>query len=115
GMQRGRGTRVFAITGSNGKTSVKSLLLAILQHVQDMDGLRVYATPGNRNNEIGLPLAVIAPVLEQKHRAGDREAIGDLVDAQYLLSKPLMARGLWLLETIVTAAPLLGLLGTVMG
>ncbi|SQI30840.1 Uncharacterised protein [Serratia plymuthica] len=51
---------------------------------------------------------MIAPVLEQKHRAGDREAIGDLVDAQYLLSKPLMARGLWLLETIVTAAPLLG-------
>ena len=54
-------------------------------------------------------------MLEQKHRAGDREAIGDLIDAQYLLSKPLMARGLWLLETIVTAAPLLGLLGTVMG
>ena len=60
GMQRGRGTRVFAITGSNGKTSVKSLLLAILQHVQEADGHRVYATPGNRNNEIGLPLAVIA-------------------------------------------------------
>ncbi|HYG05866.1 MAG TPA: UDP-N-acetylmuramoyl-tripeptide--D-alanyl-D-alanine ligase [Stenotrophomonas sp.] len=60
GMQRGRGTHVFAITGSNGKTSVKTLLLAILQHVQAMDGRRVYATPGNRNNEIGLPLAVIA-------------------------------------------------------
>jgi len=60
GMQRGRATRVFAITGSNGKTSVKALLLAILQHVQDVDGLRVYATPGNRNNEVGLPLAVIA-------------------------------------------------------
>jgi len=60
GMQRGRATRVFAITGSNGKTSVKTLLLAILQHVQAVEGLRVYATPGNRNNEIGLPLAVIA-------------------------------------------------------
>ncbi|EMH4930796.1 MotA/TolQ/ExbB proton channel family protein [Serratia marcescens] len=48
-------------------------------------------------------------------RAGDRETIGDLIDAQYLLSKPPMARGLWLLETVVTAAPLLGLLGTVMG
>ena len=60
GMQRGRGTRVFAITGSNGKTSVKALLLSILQQVQELDGQRVYATPGNRNNEIGLPLAVIA-------------------------------------------------------
>ncbi|HEY0332609.1 MAG TPA: UDP-N-acetylmuramoyl-tripeptide--D-alanyl-D-alanine ligase [Stenotrophomonas sp.] len=60
GMQRGRATGVFAITGSNGKTSVKTLLLSILQHVQEVDGQRVYATPGNRNNEIGLPLAVIA-------------------------------------------------------
>jgi len=62
-----------------------------------------------------LPLAVILPILEHKHQAGDREALGDVIDAQYLLSKPLMSRGLWLLETIVTAAPLLGLLGTVMG
>jgi len=58
-MQRDRGTRVFAITGSNGKTSVKTLLLAILQHVAMVEGRQVYATPGNRNNEIGMPLAVI--------------------------------------------------------
>lgn len=58
-MQHDRTTGVFAITGSNGKTSVKNLLLAILQHVAAVKGVRVYATPGNRNNEIGLPLAVI--------------------------------------------------------
>jgi len=54
GLQRTRATRVAAITGSNGKTSVKALLLAILGEVGG-----AYATPGNRNNEIGLPLAVI--------------------------------------------------------
>ncbi|MCC4597675.1 UDP-N-acetylmuramoyl-tripeptide--D-alanyl-D-alanine ligase [Xanthomonas campestris pv. phormiicola] len=59
GMQRGRATRVAAITGSNGKTSVKALLLAILQHACRVNGGSVYANPGNRNNEIGLPLAVI--------------------------------------------------------
>ena len=53
-LQRTRAARVIAITGSNGKTSVKSLLLSILQRV----GV-AYANPGNRNNEIGLPLAVI--------------------------------------------------------
>ena len=58
-MQQQRATRVFAITGSNGKTSVKNLLLAILQHAAAVAGQHVYATPGNRNNEIGLPLAVI--------------------------------------------------------
>ncbi|WP_045758450.1 UDP-N-acetylmuramoyl-tripeptide--D-alanyl-D-alanine ligase [Xanthomonas albilineans] len=59
-MQRGRATRVAAITGSNGKTSVKALLLAILQYACRLDGGSVYANPGNHNNEIGLPLAVIA-------------------------------------------------------
>ena len=53
-VQHTRSTRVIAITGSNGKTSVKSLLLSILQRV----GV-AYANPGNRNNEIGLPLAVL--------------------------------------------------------
>jgi UDP-N-acetylmuramoyl-tripeptide--D-alanyl-D-alanine ligase len=54
GLQRDRGGKVVAITGSNGKTSVKSLVLAILQCAGE-----TYFTPGNRNNEIGLPLAVI--------------------------------------------------------
>jgi UDP-N-acetylmuramoyl-tripeptide--D-alanyl-D-alanine ligase len=54
-LQAGRtGQDVVAITGSNGKTSVKELVLSILGRVA-----RVTASPGNRNNEIGLPLAVI--------------------------------------------------------
>ncbi len=54
GIQRDRRARVVAITGSNGKTSVKTLVLAILQRAG-----QAYANPSNRNNEIGLPLAVI--------------------------------------------------------
>ena len=53
-MQAGRATKVLAITGSNGKTSVKAMLLSILERCGN-----AYANPGNRNNEIGLPLAVI--------------------------------------------------------
>ncbi|HEY0503382.1 MAG TPA: UDP-N-acetylmuramoyl-tripeptide--D-alanyl-D-alanine ligase [Lysobacter sp.] len=53
-VQRERPAKVVAITGSNGKTSVKSLTLSILERVGT-----TYATPGNCNNEIGLPLAVI--------------------------------------------------------
>ena len=52
--QHGRPGKVVAITGSNGKTSVKALVLSILQRVGN-----AYANPGNRNNEIGLPLAVL--------------------------------------------------------
>jgi UDP-N-acetylmuramoyl-tripeptide--D-alanyl-D-alanine ligase len=54
-VQRERGNvKVVGITGSNGKTSVKTLVLAILSRAG-----RAYANPGNRNNEIGLPLAVL--------------------------------------------------------
>ena len=54
GVQQARPATVIALTGSNGKTSVKTLLLGILERA----GL-AYANPGNRNNEIGLPLAVL--------------------------------------------------------
>ena len=49
-----RATTVLALTGSNGKTSVKTLLHAILAGVG-----RAYANPGNRNNELGMPLALV--------------------------------------------------------
>ena len=53
-LQLDRGGKAIAITGSNGKTSVKTLTLTILQRAGE-----TYSNPGNRNNEIGLPLAVI--------------------------------------------------------
>jgi UDP-N-acetylmuramoyl-tripeptide--D-alanyl-D-alanine ligase len=54
GMQRDRKAVVVAFTGSNGKTSVKNLVSNILQQAG-----KTYFNPGNRNNEIGLPLAVL--------------------------------------------------------
>jgi UDP-N-acetylmuramoyl-tripeptide--D-alanyl-D-alanine ligase len=47
---------VVGITGSVGKTTVKDALAAILRST----GRRVAATEGNFNNEIGLPLTVLA-------------------------------------------------------
>jgi UDP-N-acetylmuramoyl-tripeptide--D-alanyl-D-alanine ligase len=54
GLQRDRVEKTVAITGSNGKTTVKTLVVSILQRA----GV-TYFNPGNRNNEIGLPMAVI--------------------------------------------------------
>ncbi len=60
-IQQLRVTKVLAVTGSNGKTSVKTLIFSILEAAVAAQGMpgRAYTTPGNRNNEIGLPLAVI--------------------------------------------------------
>jgi len=53
--------RVVALTGSNGKTTTKSLVAAILRRVA-----RTHSTPGNYNNEIGVPLTVLG--LNAEHR-----------------------------------------------
>lgn len=48
---------VVAVTGSNGKTTLKNMIAAILiAHCQDKS--RVLATPGTCNNHLGLPLAL---------------------------------------------------------
>ena len=48
-------SRVIAITGSNGKTTVKEMLTAILAGVGP-----TRATVGNLNNDIGMPLTLLA-------------------------------------------------------
>jgi UDP-N-acetylmuramoyl-tripeptide--D-alanyl-D-alanine ligase len=46
---------VIGLTGSNGKTTSKELLLAVLSKK-----FRTYATKGNLNNHIGVPLTILA-------------------------------------------------------
>jgi UDP-N-acetylmuramoyl-tripeptide--D-alanyl-D-alanine ligase len=46
---------VLAITGSNGKTTTKELIAAIMSRK-----LKVHYTKGNLNNEIGLPLTILS-------------------------------------------------------
>jgi UDP-N-acetylmuramoyl-tripeptide--D-alanyl-D-alanine ligase len=46
--------KVIAITGSTGKTTTKEMIAAIL-----CQGWRTARTPGNYNNEIGVPLALL--------------------------------------------------------
>jgi UDP-N-acetylmuramoyl-tripeptide--D-alanyl-D-alanine ligase len=48
--------RVVGITGSSGKTSTKDILRALL----DRAGVRVVASRANWNNEIGVPLTLLA-------------------------------------------------------
>ncbi|MDB5961422.1 MAG: UDP-N-acetylmuramoyl-tripeptide--D-alanyl-D-alanine ligase [Massilia sp.] len=56
---------VIGVTGSNGKTTVKEMIAAILAAAHGEDGR--LATRGNLNNEIGVPLTLMR--LAPQHRA----------------------------------------------
>jgi UDP-N-acetylmuramoyl-tripeptide--D-alanyl-D-alanine ligase len=52
--RRAWGGRVIAVAGSNGKTSTKGMLAAVLA-----EGFTVHATAGNLNNRVGVPLTLL--------------------------------------------------------
>jgi UDP-N-acetylmuramoyl-tripeptide--D-alanyl-D-alanine ligase len=56
---------LIAVTGSNGKTTVKEMIAAILR--AHFGEARVLATQGNFNNDVGLPLTLLN--LRERHRA----------------------------------------------
>ncbi len=56
---------VVALTGSNGKTTVKEMLAAILRNAAENEEA-VLATQGNLNNDIGMPLTLLK--LRAHHR-----------------------------------------------
>jgi UDP-N-acetylmuramoyl-tripeptide--D-alanyl-D-alanine ligase len=55
---------LVAITGSNGKTTVKEMLACVLREAAGAEG--VLATAGNLNNDIGMPLTLLQ--LNPEHR-----------------------------------------------
>jgi len=81
---------VMAITGSNGKTTVRALLAAI---AESQWPARVLATQGNLNNEIGLPLTLLrrrdqhyAAVLEMgANHHGEIARLGNLAQPDIAL------------------------------
>ena len=53
---------VLAVTGSNGKTTTKEILAGLCRHLDP----NAYATPGNFNNFIGVPLTLLEATLDAK-------------------------------------------------
>ena len=56
---------LVALTGSNGKTTVKEMIYAILSAYETAEDA-VLATAGNLNNDIGMPLTLLK--LRERHR-----------------------------------------------
>nr|MCU0811637.1 UDP-N-acetylmuramoyl-tripeptide--D-alanyl-D-alanine ligase [Thiobacillaceae bacterium] len=98
---------VVAITGSNGKTTVKEMLAAILRAEAGADAA-VLATEGNLNNDVGVPLMMLR--LRDSHRYAVLEmGMNHLGEIDYLtrLARPDVA----LVNNALSAH--IGLLGSV--
>ena len=81
---------LIAITGSNGKTTVKEMLASILRQVAGESG--VLATAGNLNNDIGMPMTLLR--LNAAHRYAVIEmGMNHLGEISYLssLARPTVA------------------------
>jgi UDP-N-acetylmuramoyl-tripeptide--D-alanyl-D-alanine ligase len=57
-----KGLKVIGITGSNGKTTTKELLREVLS-----THYRTWATPGNLNNHIGVPITLLRMPLDTEY------------------------------------------------
>ncbi|NOS95333.1 MAG: UDP-N-acetylmuramoyl-tripeptide--D-alanyl-D-alanine ligase [Methylotenera sp.] len=82
---------VVAITGSNGKTTTKEMLTAILS-VAAKGGDKVHATYGNLNNDIGVPLTLLKMHASHKYAVVEM-GMNHLGEIDYLthIAKPNVA------------------------